>query len=84
VSAGCVDCEGLKSGTRRHFGPHQYLVASGRFGVVSSHEYRCLVCKSVLVCEDGESGSVWKDWASDNSVLPAEGAESGPRPLHPG
>ena len=81
--SGCVDCESLKSGSRPYSGPHQYLVASGRFGVVSSHEYRCLVCKSVLVCDDGDAGQVWKDWAPDPSVLPPEAAETGTRPLRP-
>ena len=71
AARGCVDCESLKGGQRHWPGPHQYLVASGRFGKVSSHEYRCLVCKTVLVCEGGERGEVWKNWAPETVSSPA-------------
>ena len=82
AARGCLDCENLKGGHRVWPGPHQYLVASGRFGKVSSHEYRCLVCKTVLVCDRGEEGEVWKNWAPEGVSVTAATA-SGPKDASP-
>lgn len=81
AAGGCVDCERLKEGSRSRTGPHQYQVLSGRFGVVSSHEYRCLVCKTVLVCDTGDSGEVWNNWTPD--IKAASAGAGSPTPKMP-
>ena len=55
----CLDCEGLKNGTRSSRDPHQYLVLSSRAAGSSIESYRCLVCSSSLTMERSGSGNLW-------------------------
>ena len=56
----CLDCAGLKNGTRPNLESHEYLIAAWR-GSSSSRasSYRCLLCDAVLTKEHGELGTRW-------------------------
>ena len=58
----CVDCRGLKEGTRSTQDPHQYLVLSARSASpgAKSGTYRCLVCKTELSYEIKGRIAAWK------------------------
>jgi hypothetical protein len=56
----CLDCEGLRSGTRSSRDPHQYLVLTTRSADHSSREsYRCLVCASNLTLARSGNSNFW-------------------------
>ena len=56
----CLDCEGLRSGTRSSSDPHQYLVLTTRSAGDSSREsYRCLVCASNLNLQRSGNSNFW-------------------------
>ena len=58
--APCVDCEGLRSGTRSLPQPHQYLVLTGQSEASGAATYRCLICRNELTREKEGNGNRWR------------------------
>jgi hypothetical protein len=56
----CLECNGLRDGTRPNQESHEYLLAAWRGSPDSRlSSYRCLLCDSVLTKEHGELGTRW-------------------------
>src|SRR5258706_13361084 len=60
VTNPCLECSGLKDGTRPNQDSHEYLIATRLGSANSSASYRCLICSSVLTREQGEFGTRWQ------------------------
>jgi len=56
----CLECSGLKNGTRPNQESHEYMIAASRSSSSSpAPSYECLLCGTVLTKEHGELGTRW-------------------------
>jgi hypothetical protein len=58
----CRECDGLRLGTRSKQFPHEYLTLASQSEATGASTYRCLLCRTDIICERAGANGRWWRW----------------------